>query len=117
MNTAEVIQKKWGVLTRAQTNPLIEELGTSVQRILGNNPNRLGWVITNISDTNCYIALDRQVGADHGILLTSNGGLASMTMDEDFEAVAWEVFGLSGGANKDIFVISIDIVGPLGKEV
>ena len=34
-------------------------------------------------------------------------------MEEDFEAVCWEVFGLSDGVNKDIFVIAVDIVGPI----
>jgi len=30
-----------------------------------------------------------------------------MTMDEDFEACCWEVFGLASGAASDIWVLEI----------
>lgn len=117
MNVAELIQKKYGILTRANQNPLRTALTTGVLMLLPNNPNRLAWVVCNLSDTNCYIAWDRDISAQHGILLTANGGVATMTMDEDFEATTWELFGLSDGVDKDIFSLSIEIVGPLGEGV
>jgi len=113
---ADLIQKKHGVLTRANQNPIRTTLTTNVQMLLPNNPNRLSWLICNLSDTICYIAWDRNITDQHGILLSANGGIASMTMDEDFEATTWELFGLSDGVDKDIFALSIEIVGPLGKE-
>ena len=117
MNVSDLIQGKYGVLTRARTNPLIEELTTAVRMILPNNPNRLSWVICNLSVTNCFIAWDRGVGADHGIILAANGGTATMCMEEDFEATCWEVFGISLGVNQDLFTLSVEIAGPLpGKE-
>lgn len=115
MNVADLIQQKYGVFTRARQNPLITELTDSVRTILPNNPNRLAWNICNLSDTTCYLAWDRNISEEHGILLSPNGGVASMIMDEDFEGVCWEVFGLSDGVDKDIFSVSIEIVGPLGK--
>ena len=117
MNVSDLIQAKYGVLTRARTNPLVEELGLAMTMILPNNPNRLAWVICNISATNCFIAWDRNVAADHGVILVANGGTATMRMEEDFEATCWEVFGVSLGANQDLFSLSVEIVGPLVKEV
>ena len=116
MNVAELIQKKYGILTRANQNPLRTTLTDSVEMLLPNNPNRLAWSVCNLSDTNCYIAWDRAISTEHGILLTANGGVATMTVEEDFEATTWEVFGLSDGVDKDIFSLSIEIVGPLGEE-
>jgi len=37
-------------------------------------------------------------------------------MDEDFEAVTWEVFGISDLADKDLYSLSVEIVGPIGAE-
>lgn len=113
MNVAEILEKKYGVLTDAKYNPLVDELTTTQVVVLGNNPNRLAWSIVNLSDTDCYIAWDTNVGTDHGVLLTANGGSASMRMDEDFEATCWAVHGISTAVNKDIFVLEIEIVGPL----
>lgn len=115
MNTADLIMKRFGVFTRARQNPLITELTDSVRTILANNPNRVAWTICNLSDTRCFIALDRNISDEHGILLSPNGGVATMTMDEDFEAVTWEVFGISDLADKDLYTLSVEIVGPLGK--
>ena len=117
MNVADLIQKRYGVLTRAIQNPIRTTLTDEIRMLLPNNPNRLTWLVCNLSDTTCYIAWDRNISDEHGILLSPNGGIASMTMDEDFEATTWELFGLSDGVDKDIFSLSIEIVGPLGEEV
>lgn len=105
MNVAELIQKRFGMVTRAQVNPLVEEVDIAVTKILPNNPNRLAWIILNLSGNNIFIAPDLKVGSDHGILLTPNGGSATMIYEEDFEATCWEMFGVAAADNSDIFVL------------
>lgn len=105
MNVAELIEKRFGMVTRAAENPLVNECMVARTRILPNNPNRLAWIILNLSANNVYIALDIGVGADHGILLTPNGGSATMIYEEDFEATCWEVFGVAAADNSDIFAL------------
>ena len=117
MNTAELIKKRYGVLTRPHQNPRLTKLTDKVDMIFPNNPNRVAWTICNLSDVRCFIALDRNISEEHGILLTANGGVMTMTMDEDFEAVCWEVFGISDGVDKDLYSLSVEIVGPIGEEV
>lgn len=107
MNVAELIEKRFGMRTRATRNPLVNEINIAVTALLPNNPSRLGWIAVNLSANNIYLALDRDVGADHGILLSPNGGSLAMIYDEDFEAACWAVFGSATVDNSDIFVIEV----------
>lgn len=109
MNVAELIEKRFGMVTRAQANPLVDECMIARTRVLPNNPNRLAWIILNLSGNNVFIALDIDVADTHGILLTPNGGSATMIYEEDFEATCWEVFGVAAGDNSDIFVLEVVI--------
>jgi len=117
MRTVDLIAKRFGIETYAVQNPLVAEVGVDPLRVLGNNPGRLGWTIVNLSANNIFLALDRGVGADHGVLLTPNGGSAAMTMDEDFEACCWELFALAAGAASDIWVLEILISKEAGEGV
>jgi len=107
MNVAELIEKRFGMVTKAQANPLVEEVMIEQTRILPNNPNRLAWIILNLSGNNVFIALDRKVSDEHGILLTPNGGSATMIYEEDFEATCWAVFGVAAADNSDIFALEV----------
>lgn len=109
MNVAQLIEKRFGMVTRAQANPLVDEVDIARTKVLPNNPNRLAWIILNLSGNNVFIALDMDVGDDHGILLTPNGGSASMIYEEDFEATCWEVFGVAAADNSDVFALEVVI--------
>lgn len=109
MNVAELIEKRFGIVTRAQANPLVEEVDIARTRILPNNPNRLAWIIINLSPNNIFIALDMAVAASHGVLLTPSGGSATMIYEEDFEATCWEVFGIAAANNSDVFALEVVI--------
>ena len=113
MNVSEILEKKFGVLSGAKENPIVDEVTTTVVMVLGNNPNRLAYTIVNLSDTDCFMAFDTNVSSTHGILLTANGGSMSLRIEEDFELTCWAVYGISTAANKDIYVIETEIVGPL----
>jgi len=109
MNVAELIEKRFGMVTRAQANPLVDEVDIALTRILPNNPNRLAWIILNLSANNVFISLDTDTSAAHGILLTPNGGSATMIYEEDFEATCWEVFGVAAANNSDVFALEVVI--------
>jgi len=99
MNVAELIEKRFGMVTRANANPLVDEVNIAITRVLPNNPNRLAWIILNLSANNVFIALDNDCSPAHGILLTPNGGSATMIYEEDFEATCWEVYGVATANN------------------
>ena len=109
MNVAELIERRFGMVTKAVSNPLVNEAQTAITRVLANNPNRLGWTILNLSANNVFVALDQGVSADHGILLAPNGGNASMRYEEDFEATCWAVWAVAAANNSDIFCLEVII--------
>ena len=113
MTSADIIARRFGVSTWARQNPQTAQVGTSVVKVLDNNPSRLAWTMVNLSANSVYLALDRSAGPTHGILLTPNGGSASMILDEDYESTCWEIFSVSDAPASDIFVIEVMI----GKEV
>jgi len=109
MNVSELIENRFGILTRANPNPLVDEVMIARTQILSNNPNRLGWIAVNLSPQNIWLAMDMNVSAAHGILLTANGGSVSLIYEEDFEATCWEVFAVAAADNSDIFVLEVVI--------
>lgn len=117
MTLADIIMQKLGVMTKAYENPLVAEVGTDVVQILPNNPNRLGYSIINMSANIIYVAWSRNVGPTHGVLLTPNGGSTYVEWAEDFEMCCWSVFAVAAAPASDIYIVAVDIVGPVGKAV
>lgn len=117
MNVAKLIERQFGIVTRVNQNPDAISIGTDVEQIMPNNPNRLGYTVVNLSANSVYIAYDRGVGATHGILLTANGGSVSSIFQEDFEACCWSVFAVASGAASDIYVLEVLIDRVKGSEV
>lgn len=107
MNVSELIEKRYGIKTRTQANPLVVAVQTAITKILPNNPNRLGWMAINLSGENIFLAFDVGVTQIRGILLTPNGGSMSSLYEEDFEATCWNVYGVSTAGPSEIFVVEV----------
>ena len=99
----ELLLKRFEVSTRVVPNPLIATIGTTAALVLPNNPNRLAWVITNLSINLMYISFYIDVASTKGILLDKNGGSVSAVWSEDFEAVAWEIYIVAAGASSAVY--------------
>lgn len=108
MPLADLLMERFKVRTRAVENPqAVTSLGTTAQVILANNPNRLGWVIVNLSTNIVYLGLTNAVSATRGIRLNANGGLASMVWDEDFQMTGWGIWGVASGAASAIYSLEV----------
>lgn len=105
----ELLKERFKVRTRAVENPkAITAASTTAQLILSNNPNRLGFVITNLGATVCYIGLGNDVtAATKGIRLDANGGSVSMIWDEDFIVVAWAWWIIAASGTPAVYAIEI----------
>ena len=107
MNVAELIEKRYGIKTRTQSNSFTN-LDTEVHtKILPNNPNRLGWMAINLGAVNIFLAFDVGVSLTRGILLTPNGGSMTSLYEEDFEATCWNVYGMAEGDDGNLFIVEI----------
>jgi len=108
MAASAYIEKKYGRKTRSIENPITRTVGTSPALVLQNNPDRLMWLIVNLSSYNVYIAFEPDVSTTKGVLLSANGGSCSMSVDEDGEAVTHEVWAIAGAANCPIYVLEME---------
>lgn len=108
MGAREVSEKRFGFPTRPVENPVVASVGTTVDEVLLNNPDRVFWIIVNLSANIIYVALKEDVSATKGIRLDANGGFTSMSADEDGEAVAYAVYALASGAASAIYVLEIE---------
>jgi hypothetical protein len=108
MAAAEFSRKRFGRPTRLVVNPLVDSVGTSPVRVLANNPDRMMWLIINLSTNTVYLGFDPQVSSTRGIILGASGGYASMVIEDDGEAVAYEVWAVATGPNSPIYVIEVE---------
>lgn len=108
MAAHEVSVKRFGFPTRLIENPVTDAIGLTAEPVLRQNPDRVFWLIVNLSVNVVYLAFDQDVGPTKGIWLDANGGWASMAVDEDGEAVGYGVYGVATGADSAIYVIAIE---------
>lgn len=112
MPLADLLLQKFGVKTRPRRDPLnVSPIGIVPVVVLANNPNRLGFVIMNLSANVVYIDLTNDVnatvGAEVGLRLDANGGFVSMSWDVDFQMVAWAWWGIASGANSRLTILEV----------
>jgi len=103
------VEATFGLHTKVNENPSgITQVGTSVVQILRNNPDRLAYLILNLSSNDMYVGFSNEVSSTNGILLVSAGGMFSVNVRDDFELPVKEVYAVSTGANSPIYVMEIE---------
>jgi len=107
MPLADLIQRRFGVKTSTVKSPASTTVGTTVEKKLSVNPNRLAWLIVNLSANIVYLGWDNQVSSSRGIALAPAGGNAVCTPEEDFELPSEEVYLVASGAGSAVFIVEI----------
>ena len=99
----ELIRSQLGVNTRpVDSNP---DIGTTAQKVLSNNPNRVALTFVNLSANTMYILNDNNVSSKRGIRLSSGGGSVSFTWEYDMHIILWEWHAIATAANSELLVI------------
>lgn len=110
MPLADLLMGRFKVRTRAVENPkVITAASDTAQLVLGNNPNRLAFVIINLGDTPTYVSLTGEVAAaTRGIRLDANGGSFGCVWDEDFQMTSWAWYIIAeAGETPAIYAIEV----------
>jgi len=105
MAASEYALKQFGFRTTVVVNPLVSSVGTSVVKVLSQNPDRIEWLIMNLSANTVYLAYGPDVSSSKGMVLAANGGSAVSKVTEDGEAVAYEVWAIASGLSSSIYVV------------
>lgn len=101
---ADLLKQRLGIQTRNVENPLTAAVGISAIPILLNEPDRVGFIIINLSANTIYISPLPTVAAGAGILVEPNGGWRSFTWDADFELCSHAWYAIATAAASAIFI-------------
>jgi len=99
---------KIGFPSRPVINPVTDTVLTTATLILRNNPDRIYWLIVNLSANDGYIGWDPQVSSTRGLLLPANGGYASASIVEDGELVIMEVYAVNLNAQGTYMIVEVE---------
>jgi len=108
LGAREFTLKRFGFPTRPVENPVVAAVGTTAAEILRNNPDRVFWLVVNLSANVVYVGFSGDVSSTKGIRLDAYGGWTSSSVEEDGEAVTYPVFGIATGAASAIYVLEIE---------
>ena len=109
---SDLLKDRFKLKTRSLVNPLVAAVGVAAIPVLLNHPDRVGFVMVNLSANIIYISPLDTVAATAAIRLDPNGGAVSLVWDEDFELVSHEWYGIATGAASAVFVS--EIIGERG---
>lgn len=102
---AEWAEKWFGGPTRPKVTKTT--VGTASAVLLEANPRRIFWRIRNRSAGNVYIELDAPAVVATSELLGPAGGAASMSVQQDGEAVAHEIRAIADLAASPVWVYEV----------
>ena len=103
----DLITEKFGVSTQFKINPLVNQLGTSKEKILNNNPNRIAYVLINLSPNSIYVLPDEEVSESRAIKILGGGSKFSMNYETDFHLVGVGLYGFAEVDASQIMVLEI----------
>ena len=103
----DFIKKKYGIRqTHVTENPLLTEIGTTAERMLRHNRNRIAWLIVNMSVNTVYVAFSPNPSVTKGIAL-SNGDSVVINMENDASLAFKEVWLIANGAASAIYNLEV----------
>ena len=108
MATPRLIAERFKGPTRLVVNPVTGTVGTTFTLILKNNPDRLMWMIVNLSDNRGFVGFDQQVGPGRGVPIEASGGVVSANWREDAELVIHPVYAVNLVAEGTYYVIEVE---------
>lgn len=114
-NVSDLLHREYGVRTTYRENPLVDEVGVAVTKIVGINPLRVGLTIVNLSGNVVYISPKNNVSAARGILLQPTGGFFSINWRNDMELCILDWYGISTAVNQDIYVLETTLLPEAGN--
>jgi len=93
-----------GVFT---TREAVVTVTVAATQLLRNDPERVGWVITNTGSTRVNIGFRKSVPSAQTLPLQADGGGVSANVREDFVLPTFSVFGIVAAGTSTVHVIEI----------
>ena len=90
-----------------RVNPETSDADLADKTLFRANPNRLAFVVVNLSTGVIFIAPLGAAASTRGIRLNANGGLIAMDYESMFQAVAYEWHVIGDADNLALFSMEI----------
>jgi len=100
-------EQRLGFPTKPRINPVTNTVNTTPTQILNNSPDRIFWLIVNLSVNKGYVGWDNDVSSTRGIPIAANGGYVSASVEEDGELVIHPVFAVNENAAGTYYIVEI----------
>lgn len=104
---SDAIDREFGVPTEPRVNPETGMVGTSIVKVLGNNPNRFSFVIVNLGTAAVFLAPDNAVATTRGIRLDASGGSFSANWRDDANLTGWDWYAIAEAAGQSVLVLEV----------
>lgn len=103
----EMLESLFGIKSFPRENPYLvpHVANIATQQFLPYNPQRVSFVVTNLSANVIYIAPSNLVATDRGIRLAPQGGSAALTWDRDFELCSHDWYCTATVDASDFYVL------------
>lgn len=85
-------------------------VGTTPTLLLANDPNRVGFIISNLSTNTCYIGMGNAVTSTTGLVLGGASAFSS-TWRDDFNTVGFQRYGISPTGSSAFYVAEVIMTG------
>ena len=101
------IEREYGVKLSGVRDALLGVIGVAAEQVFLKDPNRIMFILMNLSANIVYVAFDTAVGAAHGIRLNANGGMIASSIKDDAALTQEAVWIVADGAASDIYGIEV----------
>ena len=100
-----MIQSLYGVKSTHKKSNTGYTVGATAVEMLKNNPNRVSFIVVNLSGNSLYMSTSPDVSSANGIYISPNGGRMILQWDVDFELVSQQWYGIATGAGSAVFIL------------
>ena len=101
------LKKEYSVEVTGVRPAMLDEIGTTSGVVFKKNPNRIMYILVNLSANIVYAAFDGAVSATRGIRLNASGGMLGSSIKDDAALTQEELHIVADGANSAIFGIEV----------
>ena len=101
------IEKEYSVQVSGVTPAMLTTIGTASDIVFKKNPNRIMYILVNLSANIVYAAYDGAVSATRGIRLNASGGMLNSSIKDDAALTQEELYIVADGAGSAIFGIEV----------
>lgn len=104
------IFSKYGAKVTNAKEGLETSVGTTAVQLFRKNPNRVGFIVINLSTNTLYLGFGPNTTATRGIVLDPNGGQASSWIDEDAHLTQKEWWIIASGAGSALYAFEVEAI-------